>query len=44
MQGLQKKISEKFIKEKFNLFEKIDIEIIESKITSAKIKGKVQRD
>jgi len=31
-------------KEKFNLFEKIDIEITESKITSAKIKGKVQRD
>jgi len=31
-------------KEKFNLFEKVDIEIIDSKITSAKIKGKVKKD
>ncbi len=31
-------------KEKFNLFEKVNIEILDSKITNAKIKGKVKKD
>ncbi len=31
-------------REKFNLFEKVDIEITEAKITNAKIKGKVKKD